>query len=59
MEGKTITQVAPLVGIARETYTKIELGINDNPSYNTIVKILDELGYALIPIKKDDLKGLL
>jgi DNA-binding XRE family transcriptional regulator len=48
-----ITQVdlAEMVGITSKTLSEIELN-NANPSYYTIVKLLDILGYKLTPILK-------
>ena len=49
-----ITQVdlAEMVGITSKTLSEIELN-NANPSYYTIEKILDILGYKLTPILKN------
>jgi len=43
--------LAEMAGITQRTLSDIELG-KGNPSYNTIVKILDILGYKLTPTLK-------
>ena len=54
---KTITELAPIVGVTRETYTKMENG-QTNPRFGLVMKILNELGYTLLLIDQKEISSL-